>query len=137
MKTKTPDALASIRRYRLSLKGIAWKPTVYHINNSDPGHTHLKQQEKYENNFHQSIDEKEKKKLIALHRPKLCENCAFPQNLHTRKLGEITAFYAVLQMETMVIGKSKYQMYIRFSFYLQIKAAKATEEAIFSFWPFL
>ena len=27
-------------------------------------------------------------------RPKLCGNCAFPQNFHTRKLGEITAFYA-------------------------------------------
>ena len=29
------------------------------------------------------------------HRPKLCGNCAFPQNFHTRKLGEITVFYAV------------------------------------------
>ena len=28
--------------------------------------------------------------------PKLCGNCAFPQNFYTRKLGEITAFYAVL-----------------------------------------
>ena len=28
-------------------------------------------------------------------RSKLWENCAFPQNFHTRKLGEITAFYAV------------------------------------------
>ena len=28
-------------------------------------------------------------------RPKLYGNCAFPQNFHTRKLGEITAFYAV------------------------------------------
>ena len=27
--------------------------------------------------------------------PKLCGNCAFPQNFHTRKLGEITVFYAV------------------------------------------
>ena len=37
---------------------------------------------------------------ITLHvapanRPKLCANCAFPQNFHTRKLGELTAFYAV------------------------------------------
>ena len=29
-------------------------------------------------------------------RPKLCGNCAFPQNVHTRKLGEITVFFAVL-----------------------------------------
>ena len=28
-------------------------------------------------------------------RPKLCGNCAFPQNFLTRKLGEITVFYAV------------------------------------------
>ena len=28
-------------------------------------------------------------------RPKLCGNCAFPQNFHTRKLGENTVFYAV------------------------------------------
>ena len=27
--------------------------------------------------------------------PRLCGNCAFPQYFHTRKLGEITAFYAV------------------------------------------
>ena len=28
-------------------------------------------------------------------RPKLCGNCAFPQNFHTRKLGETTAFHKV------------------------------------------
>ena len=28
--------------------------------------------------------------------PKLCGNCAFPQNFRTRKLGEITVFYAVV-----------------------------------------
>ena len=28
-------------------------------------------------------------------RPKLCGNCAFPQNFYTRKLGEITVFFAV------------------------------------------
>ena len=27
---------------------------------------------------------------------KLCGNCAFPQNLHARKLGEITVFYPVI-----------------------------------------
>ena len=26
---------------------------------------------------------------------KLCGNCAFPRNLQTRKLGEITVFYAI------------------------------------------
>ena len=29
------------------------------------------------------------------HRPKLCGNCAFLQNFHTRKLGEITVFFTV------------------------------------------
>ena len=29
-------------------------------------------------------------------RPKLCGNCAFPQNCHTRELGEITVFFAVI-----------------------------------------
>ena len=28
-------------------------------------------------------------------RPKLCGNCAFPQNFHTRKLSEFSVFYAV------------------------------------------
>ena len=28
-------------------------------------------------------------------RPKLCGNCAFPQNFHTKKLGEITIFFEV------------------------------------------
>ena len=32
-------------------------------------------------------------------RPKLCGNCAFPQNFHTRKLGEISVFYAVVGAE--------------------------------------
>ena len=30
-------------------------------------------------------------------RPKLCGNCVFPQNFHTRKLGEITVFFAVIE----------------------------------------
>ena len=29
--------------------------------------------------------------------------CAFPQNFHTRKLGEITAFYAVRVMNTVTL----------------------------------
>ena len=30
--------------------------------------------------------------------PKLCRNCAFPQNLNTRKLYEIFVFYVVNEM---------------------------------------
>ena len=32
---------------------------------------------------------------LRVNRPKLYGNCAFPQNSHTRRLGEITVFYAV------------------------------------------
>ena len=38
------------------LKGMAWKQTAYHINNSNPGHAlKLAIREKFENNFHQSV----------------------------------------------------------------------------------
>ena len=33
---------------------------------------------------------------FRVNRPKLCGNCAFPQNFHTRKLGEITVFFSVI-----------------------------------------
>ena len=35
---------------------------------------------------------------------KLCGNCFFPQNLHTRKLGEITIFFEVLLNFVIVIS---------------------------------
>ena len=35
--------------------------------------------------------------------PKLCGNCAFPQNFHTRKLGEITVFFAMLLFITITL----------------------------------
>ena len=42
--------------------------------------------------------------------PKLCGNCALPQNFHTRKLGESTVFYAVISTEiySRVLILSKY-----------------------------
>ena len=39
------------------------------------------------------------------HCPKLCGNCTFPQNFRTRKLGEITVFYAV---QMLTAGKSEW-----------------------------
>ena len=36
-------------------------------------------------------------------RPKLCGNCAFPQNFHTRKLGEIRIFCAVLDFKVWLL----------------------------------
>ena len=39
------------------------------------------------------------------HYPKLCGNCTFPQNFRTRKLGEITVFYAV---QMLTAGKSEW-----------------------------
>ena len=33
---------------------------------------------------------------FRVNRPKLSRNCVFPQNFHTRNLGKITVFYAVI-----------------------------------------
>ena len=38
---------------------------------------------------------------FAIH-PKLCGDCSFPQNLHTRKLVEITVFFAVLIKSNLI-----------------------------------
>ena len=48
----------------------------------------------------QLLHKRKKFQLISLHRnltihSKLYGNCTFPQNFHTRKLGEITVIYAV------------------------------------------
>ena len=45
--------------------------------------------------------------LDFLVRPKLCVNCAFPQNFHNRKLGEITVFFAVFDSSNSFIIKVK------------------------------
>ena len=34
-----------------------------------------------------------------LNRPKLCGNCAFPQNFSSKELGEISVFYAVSRVK--------------------------------------
>ena len=39
-----PDDFASICHYCFFIKDMAWKHAAYHINNSSPGHTRLKQQ---------------------------------------------------------------------------------------------
>ena len=44
-------------------------------------------------------------------RPKFCGTCDFPQNFHTRKLDEITVFYAVLV-------NLKYRFIISFTIYI-------------------
>ena len=36
---------------------------------------------------------------------RLAHNCTFPQNFNTRKLGEITVFYAVIITGQMLIAK--------------------------------
>ena len=35
--------------------------------------------------------------------PKLCGNCTFLQNFHTRKIDEISEFYAVQYLESIYI----------------------------------
>ena len=41
--------------------------------------------------------------LRKIIRPKLRGNCAFPQNFHTMKLGEITGFYPVSGIQDNII----------------------------------
>ena len=61
--------------------------------------------------------EKHSFRIVWANRPKLCGNCAFAQNLHTSKLGEIEVFYAVTfpenipkqQLYNIVPGKSASQ----------------------------
>ena len=50
---------------------------------------------------------------------KLCGNCAFPQNFHTRELGEITVFFVVKdhsrkqqRRRNQQVGKEKIIMYV-------------------------
>ena len=39
--------------------------------------------------------------------PGNCGNCAFPQSFQTRKLGEITGFFAVLSIITLMVDHKK------------------------------
>ena len=41
----------------------------------------------------------------------LCGNCVFPQNIHTRKLGEMTVFYAVF-MQRAEKSESKIKLHL-------------------------
>ena len=52
-------------------------------------------------------------------RPKLCGNCAFPINRHTRKLSEIALFYAVicfinisLKLQNIISHLRKYKNFL-------------------------
>ena len=40
-------------------------------------------------------------------RPKLCGNCAIPQNFYTRKLGKFTVFYAVINFHCLTKTEDK------------------------------
>ena len=52
---------------------------------------------KYRNFTYFPVVESLQKGTVSIEfRPKLCGNCVFPQNFRTRKLGEISVFYAVL-----------------------------------------
>ena len=49
----------------------------------------------------------ERQSFHVIHQ-KLCGNCAFPQNFHTRKLGEITVFYTVHVINCIFIISVRY-----------------------------
>ena len=55
--------------------------------------------------------------------PKLCGNCAFPQIFHTRKLGEITVFYAV----NVSILYSEHTLHKKWNFPLRISPVNVTK----------
>ena len=46
---------------------------------------------------------------------KLCRNCAFQQNFHTRKSGEITVFYAV-KITIKYLSMEENLLLVRYSF---------------------
>ena len=48
------------------------------------------------------------------HSPKLCGNCVFPQNFHTRKLGEIMVFFAVRGYVIFLIFSENYRPLLLF-----------------------
>ena len=56
-------------------------------------------------------------KFQAIIRPKLCGNCAFPHHFHTRKLGEITVFYAVFSLYGALQVCSSRYIYFQFKNY--------------------
>ena len=45
---------------------------------------------------------------FRVNRPKLCGNCAFSQNFHTRKLGKITMVHAVTVQSNKKYERLKY-----------------------------
>ena len=47
-----------------------------------------------------TCDRKIKQHFVAAILPKLCRNCAFPQNFHIKKLGQITHFAHCLQLKS-------------------------------------
>ena len=59
--------------------------------------------------------------LFRAIRPKLCRNFAFRQNFHSRKLGEITIFYAVNNLELSRIGNVRYLFKHFHPFMLNVK----------------
>ena len=66
-------------------------------------------------------------------RPKLCENCAFPQNFHIRKLGEIRAFYAVEHFQgSVIISLDFCWLYFYFISYLVFIEFNLRTEVTFS-----
>ena len=72
LKKKIPDTLASIRHLCLFLKDTTWKHTTYHINNSNAGHTRLKQQlEKnlkltFASSPKNAVEKNKEKKIVAI-----------------------------------------------------------------------
>ena len=72
------------------------------------------------------------------HRPKLCENYAFQQNFHTRKLGQITVFFIVL-MNIHLTGCDltktfNFQNYYFPEYHLMYHTGEESKSSIFKFF---
>ena len=81
VKEQDSTSLSSIRHYCLSLKDMAWKHLVNHINNSDPGHTLLKQQlEKNLNKTFVSLSKKGNEKEKRTNRKEIAKCFVFHGN---------------------------------------------------------
>ena len=65
-------------------------------------------------------------------RPKLCRNCAFPQNFHTRKLSEIRVFLVVKPFKFDLVELTDWSITSRNR--IQFKKSSSSNNLYNSYW---
>ena len=68
-----------------------------------------------------------------LARPKLCGNCAFPQNFHTRKLGEIVIFHSFSDLIDLLLWMLQGLIFVSVLFLL-LEFLESVYVNIFTAW---